>query len=186
LEAAGVGHRITHEDDLPKPRAILAALVEELGNTLAPPERRAGVVSAQLGRAMSRLERAIDVEDADHECPDPCGELERGSPNTFIGKDKRAASLADDEVDIACENDSDGPIITGAHAVWVNSKRWARRTDELDCGARVGEGERTVLIGGPAAKSSRTPSSVIDALLTGLELTTRGLDPAWASTRGRR
>jgi hypothetical protein len=42
--------------------------------------------------------------------------------------------------------------------VWVNNKRWARRTDELDCGARIGEGEATVLIGAAAAEASeRSP-----------------------------
>ena len=61
----------------------------------------------------------------------------------------------DEESAVPCEDHSDGPIVMGAAHVWVNKLRWARRTDELDCGALVGEGLPTVLIGAAAEKAER-------------------------------
>ena len=86
-------------------------------------------------------------------CPDPTGTIEEGSPDTFLGEAKRPAAVVDDDVVVPCEDCSDGPIVTGAAHVFVNGKPWARRLDQLDCGAYVGEGEPTVLIGGePSAE----------------------------------
>ena len=144
LEVAGVGHRITHEDDLPKPRTVAGLAVTDVGRRPRGSGARRG---ADVGRAIT-----LEGEDPG-EAPDPCGELEVGSPNTFVGKEKRPVVTADKEIEIACENDSDGPMMTGALTVYVNGKPIVRRTDELDCGAFVGEGEPTVLVGAARQES---------------------------------
>jgi uncharacterized Zn-binding protein involved in type VI secretion len=169
LEAAGVGHRITHDDDLPEPREIVLIAL-----SLLQKPGEGGAAAARLGRTLAR-------DDSD---PDACGELERGSRNTFIGRERRAAALADDDVDVACDRDSDGPVVEGARHVWVNRKRWARRSDELDCGARVGEGEPTILLGEDKERSAdRSPPWVmlLEALLAGGDL-----DASWAARYGGR
>jgi uncharacterized Zn-binding protein involved in type VI secretion len=143
LEMAGVGHRITHEDDLPPPRGITAVAVQMLSVQPRPPGGRA---SAQLGRTFTVQSMGeLDGEDPG-EAPDPTGVIEKGSVDTFIGRDMRPVAIADEEIEVPCENDSDGPILTGAKTVFVNGMPVVRRTDELDCGAYVGEGEPTVLV----------------------------------------
>lgn len=160
LEAAAVGHRITH-DDVPAPRQLLIVAARWGAGEVAKQHGDAPLLSALLGTAMSSLERALGRDDDGdrNECPDPCGTIEHGSENTFIGVDKRAAAIVDPEVEVPCDEDSDGPIAMGAAHVWVNAKRWARRSDELDCGARVGEGDPTIFIGAPAeGRATRVPS----------------------------
>lgn len=143
LEVAGVGHRITHEGDLPKPRTITAVAVQMLSVQPRPPGGRAG---AAMGRTFT-VQSLGELEGEDPgEAPDPSGVIEVGSPNTLLGKERVPVAIADEEIEIPCENDSDGPILTGSLTVFVNGKPIVRRTDELDCGAFVGEGEPTVLV----------------------------------------
>lgn len=151
LEAAGVGHRITHEDDLPPPRTITAVAVQTL---TVQPRQSGAVMATRVGRTIT-VQSLGELEGEDPgEAPDPCGVIELGSPDTFIGRDMRPVATADEEMEIPCEDHSDGPILTGALTVFVNGKPIARRTDELDCGAFIGEGEPTVLVGG--ASTERT------------------------------
>jgi len=113
-------------------------------------------VAGLLSRAISSIGQMISGDDdEDRECPDPCGVIEKGSIDTFIGPEKLGAAVVDEDAPVPCENHSDGPIIKGAAHVWVNHLRWARRTDELDCGALVGEGIPTVLIGAPSETAER-------------------------------
>lgn len=151
LEAAGVGHRITHEDDLPPPRTIAAVAVKTLS---ARPRQSGAITATQVGRTIT-VQSLGELEGEDPgEAPDPCGVIEVGSPDTFLGRDKRPVATADEEIEVSCEDHSDGPILTGALTVFVNGKPIARRTDELDCGAFIGEGEPTVLVG--SARTERT------------------------------
>ena len=143
FEAAGVGHRITHEDDLPEAREVLPMVLEQIARPMALGEGGPSMVAKLTTQPMLQVEG----EEAG-ECPDPTGTIEEGSPDTFMGMDKRAAAVVDEDMVVPCENCSDGPIATGAAHVFVNGKPWARRMDEIDCGAFVGEGEPTVLLGG--------------------------------------
>lgn len=160
-EAAGVGHRITHEDDLPEPKELQVKLAKaqlvglDLGSASA---------GSELGFHFSRpLAQQLQLDGDDPgEAPDPTGTIERGSVDTFIGVDLRAAAIAHEDIDVDCENDSDGPIAQGAMHVYVNRVPWARRNDELECGARIGEGEPTILIGGePTPTAERTATDMV-------------------------
>jgi uncharacterized Zn-binding protein involved in type VI secretion len=149
FEAAGVGHRITHEDDLPEPKEVLPRVVEHVAAAMAHGDGGASL-SAKLG--------AQDQQQGGEagDCPGPTGKIEEGSPDTFLGPSKRPAAVVDDDMVVPCEDCSDGPIVTGAAHVFVNGKPWARRMDPIDCGAYVGEGEPTVLIGGePSAEPGK-------------------------------
>ena len=149
LEAAGVGHRITHEDDLPPPRTLAVTAIARLGAT---PRGSGAMTAVNVGRTLT-VQSLGELEGEDPgEAPDPSGAIEEGSPNTFMGQEMRPIATADEEIDVPCEDHSDGPILTGALTVFVNGKPIVRRTDELDCGAFVGEGEPTVLIGGPTTE----------------------------------
>jgi uncharacterized Zn-binding protein involved in type VI secretion len=88
--------------------------------------------------------------------------IEAGSVDTFIGVDVRPAATANEDIVVDCDNDSDGPIIQGAMSVFVNGLPFARRNDRLDCGARIGEGEPSILIGGdPSAAKGTSPEALI-------------------------
>jgi len=151
-EAAGVGHRITHEDDLPEPLNLAGKGIKlDHGDELTP-NGGGGSVAAQLSASLAQsIAHDLQLEGDDPgDCPDPCGTIARGSPNTFVGIDKRMVAIADQDLNQDCDDHADGPIVQGARHVFVNGFPWARRNDELDCGARLGEGEPTVLIGGPS------------------------------------
>src|SRR5690606_37562280 len=96
LEVAAVGHRITHED-LPPPRSIMVRVVRALSQT---PRPSGGRVAVDVARAITVLSMGeLEGEDPG-ETPDPCGVIEKGSIDTFIGKDKLPVALADEEVAI--------------------------------------------------------------------------------------
>ncbi len=157
-EAAGIGHRISHDDDLPPPRERVIQAVELVASKLAQPSSQAGLEAVLLGQAMA-VEQAPRAQ---NECPSPTGAIEKGSTNAFIGPDRRAIALAEHEP-VGCEDCDDGPILQGCSHVWVNGLRWARRTDQLDCGALVGEGEPTIFLGAPAGE--RPPPRPVPQLL---------------------
>ena len=165
-EAAGVGHRVTHEDDLPEPLNLASQGIRLDHGGLLTPNGGGGSVSAKLSASLANeIAHALQLEgDPPGDCPDPCGVIERGSPNTFVGPQKRMAAIADDELDQDCNWHADGPVVQGARFVLVNGLPWARRNDELDCGARLGEGEPTVLIGGPSTPGGEPvqPSAILD------------------------
>ncbi len=166
LEAAGVGHRITHED-LPPPRTVAAAAIRALS---VSPRQSGAVVATRVGRTVT-VHGLGELEGEDPgEAPDPCGVIEEGSPDTFIGRDRRPVAAANQDIVVPCEDHADGPIITGALTVFVNGKPLARRSDELDCGAFIGEGEPTVLVG-----ASRTEAT--ERRSRGSYGRTRGLGP---------
>ncbi len=148
FEAARVGHRITHEDDLPPPKEVLPQVLEHVAKKLAE-----GKSGAEMSVHYGTLQTfRVEGEDAG-ECPDPTGEIEEGSPDTFVGPEAMAAAVVDEDMVVPCENCDDGPLITGAAHVFVNNTPWVRRMDQVDCGAYVGEGEPTVLLGGePSAE----------------------------------
>jgi uncharacterized Zn-binding protein involved in type VI secretion len=150
-EAAGVGHRITHEDDLPPPVGVLPIVLKKDHAEAVTKPGMGASLSAKLSKSLASLvmhEMQVEGEPAE-DCPDACGVIELGSEDTFLGPDQRMAATANPELDQDCNWHVDGPIIQGAATVFVNRLPWARRNDELDCGARVGEGEPTVFVGGP-------------------------------------
>jgi len=192
LEAAGVGHRITHEGDLPPARELLYTALLWANGAVAQQHGDGALLAALLAEAASAVGPDDEVEEVGDraECPDPTGAIEEGSVDTFIGPERRACALVDEAIAVPCENDSDGPIVQGAAHVWVNRKRLARRTDELDCGARIGEGEPTVLIGAPAegaADKEPDREAFLDATLLAVLLSTGALgdpDAAWGAQLG--
>jgi uncharacterized Zn-binding protein involved in type VI secretion len=153
LEVAAVGHRITHEDDLPDPREI-ALIAARLGtNELCKRQKNGLLLSVVLGMAIGKAQEELDEakkKDADkqqeNECPDPCGVIELGSENVFVGREQLMVAMVEHEK-VPCEDHSDKPIRMGSPDVFVNKKPIARRTDETACGAFIGEGEATVFIG---------------------------------------
>jgi uncharacterized Zn-binding protein involved in type VI secretion len=158
-EAAGVGHRITHEDDLPEPKELSIILVgQKFG--IDGGASFGAMLAGQLAKLQSQH---FELKGGDPgSCPDPTGAIEAGSVDTFIGVDKRAAATANEDIVVDCDNDSDGPIIQGATSVFVNGLPFARRNDQLDCGARIGEGEPSILIGGePSAVAGKSTSELI-------------------------
>jgi uncharacterized Zn-binding protein involved in type VI secretion len=153
LEAAGVGHRITHDDDLPEAREVAVLALDLAGAHLVRDNRDEPLLAALIGITLSSIRDEVAPEPADpNECPSPCGTVVAGSPDTFLGVDKRQAALAD-QLELECDKHSNKPILKGSLDVWVNKKPWARRTDETKCGAFIGEGEPTVLLGADTQKS---------------------------------
>jgi uncharacterized Zn-binding protein involved in type VI secretion len=148
LELAGVGHRITHKRRLPDPRQLTLCVVELAAGALAKREAEGPVTGALVGMAVSKATGLVlrDEGGESPECPSPCGTIKEGSPNTFLGKKAVAVALVDAQ-EVPCERHEDKPIRKGAEDVWVNGLPVARRTDETCCGAHVGEGEPTVLVG---------------------------------------
>jgi len=148
VEAAGVGHRITHDDDLDEPRELtpLERLLRLLKQGTAA-RGQGGVASAiwsqQQARRRPPAGREKDEPPPDNPCPSPCGSIVRGSEDTFVGREIRAAALVDHEP-VDCDRHRDKPVATGSATVWVNNHPWARRMDETECGALIGEGEPTV------------------------------------------
>ncbi len=192
LEAAGIGHRITHEGDLPPARQMLYTALLWANGAVAQQHGDGALLAALLAEAASAVGPEDEVEEVGDraECPDPTGAIEKGSVDTFIGPERRGCALVDEDLVVPCENDSDGPIVMGAAHVWVNRKRLARRTDELDCGALIGEGEPTVLIGAPAegaAEKEPDREAMLEATLLAVLLSSGGLgdpDSAWGAQLG--
>jgi uncharacterized Zn-binding protein involved in type VI secretion len=157
LQLAGVGHRITHEDDIPEAVEMAERTLRHAERTLErgrhPDAKLALAIGAALAifKKLSDGNKKSDSDDAEEPCPDPCGAIEEGSENTFIGKQRRAVALAGDKGP-PCEDHEDDPIREGSANVWINGKRAARRTDETECGAQIGEGDNTVWLGAETAK----------------------------------
>lgn len=191
-EAAGVGHRITHEDDLPEPEELIV-VTEALRDGAASGGASHGAALAadfarRFGAGLRGLFERIDFEaQGVGDCPDPCGCIERGSEDTFIGRDLRGVAIARDDVKVECNHDADGPLVEGAVHVYVNGVPWARRRDALDCGARVGEGEPSILIGGePTPTHQRRVEDVLRPTALGPALSRRvRTDPVDAVEMGR-
>jgi uncharacterized Zn-binding protein involved in type VI secretion len=153
LELAGVGHRVTHEDDLPEARQIAVFAARLAASELCRRNDQGPVVSMLAGRVVGEAAERVwesTADDEQHECPDPCGAVEVGSPHTLVGPEGRAVALVDFG-DVPCERHADEPIRQGSPDVLVDGKPVARRTDETECGAYVGEGEPTVLVGAQTA-----------------------------------
>lgn len=164
-EAAGVGHRVTHEGDLPPPVGVIIQVIKPDVGGVASQDGQGASLAAKISASLdNQLNHALQTEgEPAGDCPDPCGAIERGSENTFVGPARRPAAMADEELDHDCSWHPNGPLVQGARFVFVNSLPWSRRNDELDCGARVGEGEPTVFIGGPPSASGNPqhPASLI-------------------------
>ena len=172
LQAAGVGHRITHDDDLPEALEIATRTLAHAERSLQSNRRTDPKLALSIGAALAWLRHRgkktkLSSEDApdgsqnsasreEQTCPSPCGQVEKGSENTFIGLERRAVALVGHEGP-PCDNHGEDPIRKGSANVWVNGKRLARRTDETECGALIGEGEPTVWIGAETeAEGERT------------------------------
>ena len=159
-EAAAIGHRITHEDDLPPPQNLITSALIFNEQVAAGGASFSARLSASLGR-LRRMELEMEYSDPG-DCPSPTGTIELGSEDTFVGRELMGAAIVHEDHVVDCRNDSDGPIAQGAMDVYVNGHRWARRNDELECGARIGEGERTVLVGGTPSEYVRREIPPLD------------------------
>jgi hypothetical protein len=73
-------------------------------------------------------------------------------------------ALADFEK-VPCDKHNDKPIRQGSEDVWINGLPVARRTDETACGAHVGEGEPTVLVGAQTQACSSLEMGPAHALM---------------------
>lgn len=166
FEAAAVGHRITHEGDLDEPRHVETEATLELISTGETSPAKVGIGigrSPQRIRVMTRTAEQKRLQ-GEHpgETPDPTGAIERGSLDVFVGAQRQPAAIVNPDIKVPCENHSDGPLLTGAANVMVNGVPWSRRFDQADCGAFVGEGEPTILIGGPPSEKPRPISTFPD------------------------
>jgi uncharacterized Zn-binding protein involved in type VI secretion len=172
LEAAAVGHRITHgkvED-----ARDMVATAATVGAGLALVGEEPELAAALLGVAI--LAAAIDGEAP--RSRSSSGEVKEGSEDTFIGKERRAAALVG-LGKVPCKRCVDEEIEQGSPTVLVNGKPLARRMDEVGCGAKIGEGEKTVLVGAdPPKKKERRPQTA-----AATEQATSGLDDLtpWAA-----
>lgn len=157
LQLAGVGHRITHEGDIPEAVEIAERTLRHAEHTLERGRRPDAKLALAIGAALAVFKKlgggakTGESDDAEKPCPDPCGAIEAGSPNTFLGKQRRAVALSADK-GLPCADHDDDPIREGSANVWINGKRAARRTDETECGAQIGEGDNTVWLGAETAK----------------------------------
>ena len=165
LELAGVGHRITHSHRLADPRQI-ALIAAELGTEqLSQTAHQGAQVSALVGKTLSRtVQQQQDDGGESPKCPSPCGEILEGSPNTFVGKAQRQAATID-KYKVSCRRHRDKPIRQGSADVWINGLPVARRTDETRCGAHVGEGEPTVLVGEQSQTCSSLDMGLVQSVL---------------------
>ncbi len=111
------------------------------------------------------------------------GKVLTGSPNVFIGFDKKPAARA--EADVAhCEEHSDSEpaleqpaiigkkIAQGSEHVLINGHYAARKGDRGTCDFTLGDGWATVVIGGPpktvAGLTITSETASIDGLITGM------------------
>jgi uncharacterized Zn-binding protein involved in type VI secretion len=171
LQAAGIGHRITHEDDLPEAVEFAKRSLAHAERNLESGRRTDPKLALAIGAALAMLNKVTtgtadgDDKTEEQECPDPCGAIEKGSENTFMGRERRGVALVGGE-GTPCEDHDDDPIREGSANVWVNGKRIARRSDETECGAQIGEGEHTVWIGAETAKQGeRTIGDKVEQFL---------------------
>lgn len=166
FEAAAVGHRITHEGDLDEPRHIETEATLELISTgqTSPAKLGLGIArSPQRIRVMTRTPEQKRVQgERPGETPDPTGTIGRGSLDVFIGPQRQPAAIVNPDYVVPCDKHSDGPLLTGAANVMVNGVPWSRRFDQVDCGAFVGEGEPSILIGGAPSEKPRPISTFPD------------------------
>ena len=113
------------------------------------------------------------------------GKVLTGSPNVFIGYDKKPAARAD--VDVAhCEEHSDSEpahdqsavlgkkIAQGSEHVLINGYYAARKGDKGTCDFKLGDGWPSVVIGGPpqtvAGLSITSETASIDGLILGMTI----------------
>jgi len=166
FEAAAVGHRITHEGELDEPRHVETSATLELVSAGKTSPARLGIGigrSSQRIRALARTPEQRKVQgERPGEAPDPTGAIEKGSLDVFIGPQRQPAAIVHSDAKIPCQNHSDGPLVTGAVNVMVNGVPWSRRMDEASCGALVGEGEPTILVGGAPSNKPRPISTFPD------------------------
>ena len=166
LELAGVGHRITHSSRLADPRQLTVMAVKLGTEQLCRAEHQGPIVSAMAGVALSKAVEWVLKDDggSSPDCPSPCGEIQQGSPDTFLGKSSRQVAVVD-QYEVSCHKHRDKPIRQGSADVWVNAAPVARRTDETRCGAHVGEGEPTVFVGEQSQTCSSLDMGPVDATL---------------------
>ncbi|MBI4701652.1 MAG: PAAR domain-containing protein [Deltaproteobacteria bacterium] len=177
LEVAAVGYRVTHDDDLPDPREMVAQALLLGASELGKKDGRAGMLAGVVASALSQSSARAEEGDGDYEspeCPSPSGKIAKGSADTFVGRDKRPVAVADG-FKIECRRHRDKPIRMGAAHVWVGGLPVARRTDETKCGAYVGEGEATVFVGADTqTRAERDPPAAQDFLLGALSAVLQG------------
>lgn len=113
------------------------------------------------------------------------GKVLTGSPNVFIGHDKRPAGRADADV-AHCQEHSDSEpardqlaalgkkIAQGSEHVLINGYYAARKGDKGTCDFTLGDGWPTVVIGGPpktaAGLAITSETAAIDGLITGMTI----------------
>ncbi|MEZ4440446.1 MAG: PAAR domain-containing protein [Polyangiaceae bacterium] len=153
-EAAGVGHRITHEDDLPEPVFVATKAAQSIAQQMGK-DGSQGSQGVHFAQGLAGHLQDLTVQgEGGTECPDPCGAIQLGSENTFIGPQKRMAATTNPDFAHDCSHHADGPVVEGAATTFVNRLPWGRRNDRLDCGARIGEGEPTIFVGGPPSQEA--------------------------------
>jgi uncharacterized Zn-binding protein involved in type VI secretion len=165
LEMAGMGHRITHSNRLADPRQVSVLAVKLGAEELGRRNHQGAVVGVTTGAALSRPVQQLQDEGGESpKCPSPCGDIPQGSPNTLLGKEQRQVAIVD-EYEVSCRRHRDKPIRQGSADVWVNAAPVARRTDETRCGAHIGEGEPTVVVGEQSQTCSSLDMGPVDAAL---------------------
>lgn len=168
LELAGVGHHITHAKHLPDPRQLALVGIELGAKELCRRANQGPVLSAIVGKAVSKLTEWMLQESGggSSQSSSSCGEIQQGSPDTWLGKSQVQVALAD-KFDVSCHYPyhRNKPLRHGSEDVWVNGQPAARRTDETRCGAHIGEGEPTVLLGAQTQTCSSLDMAPVDAAL---------------------
>ena len=113
------------------------------------------------------------------------GKVLTGSPNVFLGYDKKPAARADADV-AHCEEHSDSEpahdqpavlgkkIAQGSEHVLINGYYAARKGDKGTCDFKLGDGWPTIVIGGPpqtvAGLSITSETASIDGLILGMTI----------------
>lgn len=92
-----------------------------------------------------------------------------GSPNTFIGDDRRKAARAIIDQVACTDHPPLKPIATGALHVYINNSPAARKTDKTICDGKIAEGHADVFFGGPTGQYMPISSEVPGWLVTTLE-----------------
>lgn len=148
LAAARQGDRHSHAAGI-SDREVGALLSVLTGGLVAAPGEGglstavigAGVASGGGGGAISTMDVIPYVI---------TGAVAAGSPRTLLGAGGVGVALSMAEP-LDCRTHHDGPIRTGSATVTIDGFRVARVTDETKCGAKLCDGEKTVLVGGPPA-----------------------------------
>jgi uncharacterized Zn-binding protein involved in type VI secretion len=137
----------------------------ELGaKELSRNEKKGSLIGGLVGKAVSKAKAWVMKDDAgaSPECPSPCGKIEEGSVDTFIGKTQRPVATVE-AFKVSCSHHQDKPIRQGSVDVWVNNLAVARRTDETRCGSHVGEGEPTIFVGAETQTTSELDLPPVEA-----------------------